>query len=136
MPLTHDFGRPCTVHAVRLLSTQFQYDGLPATYGCITFNLDNAPWVNESQGIVSANGVQHRYTWKCNFQAPQGAVGSFEYLWADTECDTTARFRNPWFLNQISVSAEFIDVGMSGLTLPAICDSSLSVTLEILLSEH
>ena len=30
----------------------------------------------------------------------QGAAGSFEYRWADTECNTTARFRNPWLLNQ------------------------------------
>ena len=55
-PLVHDFGRPCEVHAVRLLSTQFQYDGIPACYGCITFNLDNAPWVNESQGLLSVLG--------------------------------------------------------------------------------
>ena len=62
LPLTHDFGRPCEVHAVRLLSTQFQYEGAPACYGCLTFNLDNAPWVNESQGILNVGGATSRYT--------------------------------------------------------------------------
>ena len=34
-PLVHDFGRPCEVHAVRLLSTQFQYNGVPACPGLL-----------------------------------------------------------------------------------------------------
>ena len=135
-PLVHDFGRPCEVHAVRLLSTQFQYDGIPACYGCLTFNLDNAPWVNESQGVLSVLGSTSRYTWKCNFQAPVNAIGSFEYLWADTECDTTARFRNPWFCNTLGLTAAFVDVNGTGITLPSITDSWLCITVEVLLTER